>query len=298
MGSNDKQLNVVFAADKGYTPHLATALVSLFEHNSSLVNRVFLLTGTPNYRGFRTLQTFVREKYHFEIEMRAIEGDELSHLPVSGHVSQATYSRFLLGSLLPQELETVLYLDADLIVVGDISELLKQEVFSRNDFAKTPILGAVPSTGGDHLSQFGHSGEGYFNAGVLLVNLKGWRDSNIEKRLFQEADLRGENLKWWDQDALNFVFDKQWLPISPIYNNTNARTIDINNRIVHFAGSSKPWMYGSGNPYTAAYNEFRSATPFHPYLKAGLLRHLKLLSRKKSRRLFRKLISIARTLFH
>ena len=50
----------------------------------------------------------------------------LAGLNVAGHVSLATYFRMLIPELLPQNIDRVVYLDADVMIRSDISQLYNQ----------------------------------------------------------------------------------------------------------------------------------------------------------------------------
>lgn len=267
------KLNVVFAADRNYIPHLATAVTSLLENNFELVQRVFVMTDAGGDRRFHNFLRDIENRYGFAPEVAEINGAELQGLYTSGHVSSASYNRFLLGDLLPQEISHALYLDCDLIVAGDLTPLL--QLVQRIEMTASPIVFAAARDSGNHLVPFGHSGLPYFNAGVMLVNLRAWREQQVAKKLFGIARELYGKLHLWDQDVLNLVLESDWEPLPGEFNETQLKERSENARVVHFVGGTKPWMVGGDHPYRPDYDHYRKLTEFWPYLKGGALRHLR-----------------------
>lgn len=269
-------LNVVFSADAVYVPHLATAFASLMENNPEIISRLFVLSDAGSDPDFRTLAEWAKARYEVEIEIVAISSHALEGLFVSGHVSLATYNRFLLGDVLPQELESVLYLDCDLIVTGSLENLATYSWGGNSpQRGSKPVVAAVARDDPAHITPFGHRGAHYFNAGVLLLNLREWREQQVAQELFSTARALFGKLHTWDQDVLNLVLEDRWVELPGEYNETTA--VDERNdsaKIIHFAGSVKPWMVGSNHPHRRDYDSYRALTPFSPYRKEGLGRYL------------------------
>ena len=262
-------LDVVFAADVTYIPHLATAVTSLLETNTELVGRLFVLTDDSASEPYRRFERDIQDRYGITAEPLRITPRLLEGLYVSGHVSSATYNRFLLGDLLPPEVSTVLYLDSDLVVTGDLTSLADATKRNLEDEA-CPIVWAVSRDKPDHLVKFGHSGSAYFNAGVLLVNLVKWRAEAVADSLFSTARELNGQLHLWDQDVLNLVLESRWGELPGVFNETDLKQASSSARIIHFVGGSKPWMVGSSHPHKTDYDRFRSLTPFWPYQREGL----------------------------
>ena len=90
-------------------------------------------------------------------------------LPLRAHYSIDTYTRLWIADLFPEDVDKVLYLDSDIIVAGDIGALWRTEMGDA-------VLGAVTIPGSTRCAAFDiPESYGYFNSGVLLVNLARWR---------------------------------------------------------------------------------------------------------------------------
>ena len=265
--------DVVFSSDRSYVPHLATAVTSLLETHQSLVARVWVMTNASDSRPFLRFQEDVRKRYGLKPRALHVDEDRFRSVYVSGHVSWATYARFLLGELLPIDAQTVLYLDSDLIVVGPLDGILDCSTMASDD--RRPIVRAVPRDSGHHLEEFGFRSDRYFNAGVLLVDLEQWRREGIQHQLFERAEKLFGKLHLWDQDVLNLVLEGRWSELPGHFNETALETKTADARIVHFVGGTKPWMVGGHHPYRDDYRRYRSVTPFWPYVPEGLRKYLR-----------------------
>ncbi|GHT96385.1 hypothetical protein FACS1894141_6480 [Spirochaetia bacterium] len=116
--------------------------------------------------------------YNKQILIYSVNKSILKECPVrvGDHVSLATYFRILMPSILPSNLDKILYLDCDIIVRKSLVDLWA------TDITHNPI-GAVYDMTIDDIRNYNRlrydRALGYFNAGVLLVNLKYWRDNNV-----------------------------------------------------------------------------------------------------------------------
>ncbi|MAM57294.1 MAG: hypothetical protein CMN25_08165 [Salinicola sp.] len=177
----------------------------------------------------------------------------------------ATYYRLAVASLVPSHLNKIIYLDCDLLVARDIVELWQSPLDGN-------IIGAVENLGVSP-KDIDIDRQDYFNAGVLLIDLAAWRDSNIEASLFERMDTLNERLQYLDQDVLNLVFRHRWtrLPLcwnlqpsawSKVEKNKTVQTGYPHQEfvtalrepgIIHFLAKSKPWKFSTFHPYKQTY---------------------------------------------
>jgi lipopolysaccharide biosynthesis glycosyltransferase len=156
--------------------------------------------------------------------------------------------------VLDKSVQRIIYLDSDLVVLGDLTELAAIELGGRTigavkDFLIKRCGNAAPAFRFD----LGLASQPYFNAGVMLVDLEKWRRERIRERTLEFLRLNHSSIRWWDQDALNFMIAGDWLELDPRWNRQsaywwlkgeNAITGQdglLNPHIVHFTGKDKPW---------------------------------------------------------
>lgn len=267
--------HIVCCTDNNYTQHCGVMLCSLLENNKDNCFCIHILHAGLNNDNQKKLCSIVVESYHSEVRFHLIDEKKFSHikLPQNTSLSIATYYRFILSSLLPTEIKSVLYLDCDLVVLRSVSDLFNLDM---DNYA----LAAVEDyciVNDHHRMQLGLSYQSpYFNGGVLFINLEYWRKHSVENKLFQYIDSCKIDY-FQDQDALNYVFKNKWLQLSPIWNKINMQAIKgsvfkypldkkeyyQNPIIIHYAwGAIKPWLNIHYLPNAVFYHTYLRKTPW------------------------------------
>jgi lipopolysaccharide biosynthesis glycosyltransferase len=174
---------------------------------------------------------------------------------VGATVTSGVYARLLLAELLPAGWDRVIYLDCDTIVRHPLTELWNTDLGDS-------ILGAVrddyvPTISSPYgLPTWQNLGLDadlpYFNSGVLLINLGAWRHHRIGEHALAYLSEHADDIRLFDQDALNAVVAGRWHELDTVWNVTGYwrkpyrrtgwhSTILDDARIRHFAGYGKPW---------------------------------------------------------
>lgn len=205
---------------------------------------------------------------------------DFSGLPIWGRMPLVTYDRLMIARLLPASISKAIWLDADLLVFGDISELWNLDVSGSHVLAVRDWL--IPQLG----SRFGVAGckklgldpeAGYFNAGVMVINLELWRRDDIAARALAYLKRYRDRVFFLDQEGLNAVLAGKWRQIDRLWNwslfaerqelsyqNRKGITIDNNSRqdphILHFTGNLKPWNYNGSTVYDEIYYQYLDMT--------------------------------------
>lgn len=171
--------------------------------------------------------------------------------------SFATYIRLLLPSVL-QEYDEVLYLDVDILIRAPLDELLSWEL-------RSP-LGAVPELVGTGEHLFGTPQTPYFNAGVIRMSLERMRALSLWQTS-QDLLAKRSDIRWYDQDVLNIIFESQFDSIPLTFNvsdmlvrqNLGLPLFD-NPAIVHFNGSTKPWYPSATSRFAREWQKLYART--------------------------------------
>jgi lipopolysaccharide biosynthesis glycosyltransferase len=260
---------LIFACDEAYAMPLATTLRSLAESNSGhwpLDVRV-LTDGISDASKDKVLGSLPDGA--LQIRWMAVELEMFRQFEVLEHVSRMTYARLLIPHLLDDGVARVLYLDTDILVLGELAALWQ------TDLAGAPV-GAVADyhIDADFKGELGGQPEGvprvrdYFNAGVLLIDLQECRRLRISERALDYLRTHAAT-PYSDQDALNVACDGQWKPLERTWNFQNHHCIRIGRlaparrpAIVHFITSSKPWKPSSTSVNAGLYDSFRDRTRF------------------------------------
>ena len=251
---------VVFAANDRYTPYTAVAISSLiFNCSPNFTYRIYVLNRDITEENVRRLESLSKDHVFVKcvnVSERIKEVTDFRSL----HLTQETIYRLLIPELFSQY-EKVIYLDSDLVVVGDISELYQYDIDGY-------LLAAAHDGYTIFLKKYyqknlGFSAKDAFNAGVLLMNLPLLREKEIESQCLRllEEDAQREEPKYvyLDQDVLNltcgrnvFYLDTKWnlqhvylrpechKMLFPEYKESILEA-EKECRILHYASEDKPW---------------------------------------------------------
>lgn len=286
-----KSIDIIFSSDNNYAQHLGVALCSIFENKSNryLIN-IYVIDGgisTENKSKLKILEN----KYSFIINYLYLKTEDYQDLYISDHISQATYYRILIPELLDKKINKILYLDCDLIVLGDIIDLFEINIY---DYS----VAAVEEQLKDIKIKLGMSDSTpYFNAGVMLINLIKWRELNISKITLNLVRNKPEILTFWDQDALNVTLADKCIVLDRRFNLLNSGYKNISNInnpvIIHFSSSVKPWLFNGRNPFDDKYFYYLNITPWRNKIyHYKIVRNILIESNKFLRFIIRKIIPV------
>lgn len=240
-------MNVVCATNDQYARHLGVMLTSLLENTKSRDPiKIFIIDGDISATNKRMLNKAVG-KFKTNITFLTPDKKLLKALPTEttiDYITKETYFRIFLPKMLDKKIKKILYLDCDLIVKKDITELwntnIKKYVLAAVD--ESCLLGLKKKS---RLSyELGMPEESlYFNGGVLLLNIKKCRETRVTERIL--AFLKEHSkLKYMDQDAMNAVLRNNWLQVDCKWNYTSCHWYafpHVKPAIIHFTGRRKPW---------------------------------------------------------
>ncbi len=278
----DKTFPIALICDNDYALPTAVAIASL-RHNKAPETRYVVHVVTPDLDETHEERLKQLAGDGLEIRMvragiekyRGLHQDAPQAIRVA---STAALLKFDLPQLLP-DVDKVLYLDGDLIVRADLSELFATDLDG--------VYAAVVSDTGQ--LYFRHETvrkvRNYFNSGVMLMNLKRCREHGMAEVLF-EAKKRMSQTNLMDQNVFNVVWEGQvaYLPI--VYNFLYLNLLrargkyafnDLNRlfgtayssleqilaeaKIVHYSSKDKPWKY-SDAPLADEWDRYYRATPW------------------------------------
>jgi len=271
-------IHIVACFDKGFVMPTGVMMCSVCVNNPDVDIQFHIITDMDVTEEDRDDIASVVAPYHrasvrfYRIAEQILEN---SFPKVNEAITRASYFRLYLTDILPPSIDKILYLDGDVIVRHSLKELWSTDL---SGYA----LAAVPDGREGTLDRFEGLGYpkslGYFNAGVLLINLAYWRDHQAIKLFGDFLRDRWETIRLHDQDVLNYVFREQKtrLPIkynlqdgflckTPEYDESRYGEEVIAARrdpvIVHFTWNSKPWKYYySPNPFRSSFYKYQDMT--------------------------------------
>lgn len=242
---------VVTAADDDFVLPLSVMLASLLENARSDPGiDLYLIEDdiTPDHLEHLERQV---ESSGRDVRLTVLrpEKTKLEGFERNYHISPAAYLRLLIPELLPASVEEAVYLDGDMLVLDDISELWSVPLEGR-PMAAVRNMGADRVRGGiPYWEQAGLDPDvDYWNTGVLLMALSTWREEGLADRVLEFLHDHRELLWYSDQDGINAVMGARTKALPDRWNvQVGSRRIrdapppleDLG--IVHFSGPAKPW---------------------------------------------------------
>lgn len=270
-------MTAVIVTDDNYAQHLGVTLTSLFENKkSNQLLKTYLISNGLKPENHKKLKR-IFEKYQSECIFLDIDAKKFAHLSVKNHMSHAAYYKISIPELIPED--KVIFLDCDLVIEEDISNLWNIDI---SDF----YLAAVENPEFDRYDQLGiPEGSRTFNSGVMLLNLKTWRENNISEKVMEFLLSNSHKTALHDQDGFNSVLYDKWLPIAPKWNQQTkffSMKLDEssfiqeeweeaikNPAIIHYTTSSKPWQYTNIHPFKEEYYSYLKLTEWHDFVPQG-----------------------------
>jgi lipopolysaccharide biosynthesis glycosyltransferase len=248
--------DLVLAVDEKYAPAVgAVACAARWYIPPHKRLSLHILDGGISPETKRALKSGVgatAEVTFYEIANRATSG--IPYVGKLSHLNDTILLRLQVGEVLPRSIQRVIYLDADVLVHGDLSILSSWPL---NGHAIGAVRDRFMPRGSPQLSNVlererGYSIDRYFNSGVLVIDLDAWRAQRIGDRVHEALSRLGSQFGFPDQDALNFVLVENWLELPsqwdylvgrkcPIPGGAAASRILATDGIVHFIGVTKPW---------------------------------------------------------
>lgn len=286
MESKEEKIDIAFCINKKYVNPCKVLMSSILEFSKSPV--IFHILSTDlNDDDKGALRTNHREK-KLSIEFYTPSFDAESFIIRQGdRVSVETYFRFFLPELL-KDVHTVLYMDVDIVCLDDLTPLFDY------DLTKYPCA-MIPDFFYSDIRIFNRleypPKNGYFNAGVMLINLDYWRKNSIAETLISYVKQNPQRCLKHDQDAINAVLNGKILELPTRYNFQhsffnihgimNKYTSNFPNAekyqdafiasekwneiatsmdapvLIHFCTNQKPWHKECTLPFTKVWREFQ-----------------------------------------
>lgn len=290
---------LVTASDHAFVPYLSVMLQSVMDHTDSGKNYDLIVIHadiSPQYQ--KMVEKMAEEKPNVSIrfldvsapvkELGLTKRRHLLHFTRPSHISVETYFRYFMLDLLPGY-EKALWLDADLIALTDISELYETSLqqYCVAAVRDLDLIGAYQTDAHvrmyvDQQLRLDHPYD-YFQAGVMLLNLKKIREHNTTGDWFRRT--MSHNWRMADQDVLNVVLQGQCLELDQKWNvlmdwqDGGRKRSDLIQQapcrlweayeaarkapaIVHYAGRWKPWMVPDCD-FSAHFWKYARHSPFY-----------------------------------
>lgn len=276
-------MNVLISTNTNFMEPASIMIYSLCRSHRDIEVDIYLAYHDLREQDLERMQKIISYFGQKKLHPIDVGGEFASKVSVKGRFSYEIYYRILALNMLPQNMERILYLDADMLIKKDLTEVYRTfmgdtcpfvvcddiEGHARGSYESTLERVALPRDCK------------YFNTGFMLMNLKYLRKRNSVAYILDAFCREQNRYPFPDQDVLNHMYyDKvQFAPWS-LYNlppewwkidtealskgkirfasypdmhntsiNQKERFVDVtqyirdNACIIHYLGILKPWIY-------------------------------------------------------
>lgn len=282
-------MNIIYSSSDSYSPIAGVSIISLLDNNKDADEiNIYLIDNNISDKNKNRLKTMVAD-YGRNIVFIP-QPDLNKHAGVEIEVGRwniSTFFRLFLCTILPNNIDRCIYLDCDTIIRHSLKALWELDLGDN-------VVAAVDDCRSDrYKTELGLSSEStYTNNGVLLVDLKKWREEDYEKDFLEFIIAHNGNITYVDQGVLNGVLAKKGL-VKVLHTKYDAMTVffDFNYKdllkvrkpehhlseqeyieavtdpyIIHFTScfmsGNRPWNENNNHPFAKEYLKYKSMSPW------------------------------------
>lgn len=268
------RLNVMYSTDENYAQHAIASIISLLEKNKKFDDIYIYIVENEIYEETKKYIEKIVEEFGRKVIFINIK-DICKNLKTKDDFPVSAYARLFISNIDNiDNIEKILYLDCDTIVNESLEDLWNINIDNY-------LVAGVQDNPAMYMSTIIGMTEDdrYLNSGVLLINLKKWKQENIEKHFMTFIDMYKGCVPHHDQGVINGVCKNKILVISPKYNvmpemiylgkDKIMKLYNINNYyedkeiveakekpvIIHYISKfyNRPWNKSCTHPYKELY---------------------------------------------
>lgn len=290
-------LHIAISSDANYAKLVSILLVSLFDNNKwANCITVHLLSNNIDEESIKQIERHIPCGQGFLNVYDISDINSRLKVRVPPTISISSYSRLFLSSLLSSDIDKVIYMDVDAIVSGSLEKLWNTDM---KDYQIAGVL--------DDVSLYAKKAIGlsfdtaYVNAGFLVLNIKQWREDDIEAKILDYLIAHNGNVFHHDQGLINAVcIRKMILPVNynmvtnffvfpyhsfkqqPFYSEEEMEDGKKHPIFIHFTAgvANRPWMENCKHPLKDIFLKYKARSLYKnvPLEKDSRPMRLKLLA--------------------
>lgn len=247
-------MNILVTLNKNYLPYLISLIRSINDNNKNTLFDFYIFSNDITLKDIKKYDNYLdKTNKYFIIN---IPKEDFKNAPITKRYPYEMYYRIFASKYLPSSLDRILYLDPDIIVKGNLSNLYNIN-FEGNYYAGCTNIRKVLK----RINQIKNGAEKdneYINTGVLMINLSTLREHLNEEAVYNFIEDKKYLLTLPDQDVISTLYGKKILLLNTFIYNLSEKMIKIHNLsqkedkidldwvekntiIIHYLGKNKPW---------------------------------------------------------
>lgn len=278
-------MNIVYTFDDAYAEITGVSIISLLENNNPQNISIYIVDCGISKENKEKLNR-ICENYGSSIEFfqQINIYDKIGISIKPSDWSDVCYIRLFYSTILPERIRKALHIDCDTIIRDDLNQIYNQNI---EQYYYAACIDCYPKP--RRLITMKRNVP-YFSNGLILMNLKKWRDDNIESLFIKYIRDNQGSLPHLDQDVLNYVCAgksqvlparynvmtqtlfygelgcRLFFPYEPYYNPEEIRGAVKKPGVVHFTGSRyarRPWQQPSAHWYNKEWLVYYKKTDYY-----------------------------------
>lgn len=245
-----KHIPIFFTIDNNYAPYISVAIKSMIENASKEYNyRIIILHQELSQENMDKIQSLANENFeiyfHYMKNCMSAITDRAENKLRCDYFTLTIYFRLFIPEMFPCY-DKAIYIDSDIVVLGDISKLYNLDLGNN-------LIGAcadksvvdVPELANYMESAVGVDRHEYINSGVLLMNLKELRKEKFSEKFLTLLNKYHFDTIAPDQDYLNAMCNGRILYINEEWDAmpTEGKKPLKSPKLIHYNLFQKPWCY-------------------------------------------------------
>ncbi len=207
-------LNIALASDDNYAQQMTIAIYSIIQSNSQEDITFHILDTGMNSKSKECIIRMIEDnnKKYTIYDLSDMENN-YGFKSKSDVLPIGAYARIFLPNMLEDDIDRILYIDSDCVNVEKLSKLyyidMKDDIIAGvQDFADSKA----------RLSNGLNEKTRYINSGMILFNVKLWKEENITSKIHEYILKKSGNVVQEDQGAINAILKGRIKILSPEYN--------------------------------------------------------------------------------
>jgi len=182
------------------------------------------------------------------------------------------YIRLFVPHFIPKHIKKIIYLDVDMIMLADVSQLWNTDL-GHNIVAavQDQFIQIVSRWGGvSNYADFGIAEDNkYFNSGLMIIDIEKWEKAGITEKVIDCIAKFTHLALYQDQYGLNAVLYKDWFALDPLWNRF-AYSEEERPFIIHFTGRKPIYKsYEYSEKYRAIFYTYLAMTGWKNFKPIG-----------------------------
>tara|TARA_B100001564_G_scaffold244539_1_gene207295 strand:+ start:17739 stop:18695 length:957 start_codon:yes stop_codon:yes gene_type:complete len=249
--SDNAIINLLYCFDEGYNLQTYISIKSILSKSENLKYNILIIHKNPNsfskFKNKLLKEKLIENIYIWKFNLNNIDFPNVKNK----HISEATYYRLYFAYIIQDNFKNLIYLDSDVFAVNNPEDDLLNTISELENSKHAIAASSEQKKNKKKYSQNLIFNDKYFNAGVMAINVERWKSVVTDNSVKNIINKYSDDLKHWDQDVLNLLYNGEYLEMSNalnyrIYHESSLIKILENSVLIHYFGNHKPWTIEGG----------------------------------------------------